>query len=241
MVINREQAVFRYKTIKGPLHKLPAILKLFLLLPAALICMSLPSIWLGAGIAVIIFIAFMCNFTLREQLTDLKPVFYYAALMYALSLIANIFDNWKNLSSLIEYNSLPTVFLPRPGFLRIALRLMLIVQLSALLFRTTSSMEIRDSLNMTERFIRLGFTRLPFAGKRISKQSGFVENISLFLCFIPEIFSIWFSFNLSWKARGGKQGLDKIKMSVFVLISLSFEKAALKAKAMEARRYYEYR
>ena len=233
--MSRANTVFRYKTVKGPLHKLPAMLKLFLLLPISVFCMSLPSLWLTAGMAIAVITAFLCHFTLREQLTDLKPAFYYASLMYALSVLSNVFENIQHFSFLIFHFSFLTVFIPRPDFLRITLRLTLIVQLSALLFRTTSSMEIREGLNAIERFIRLAFSRLPFLGKRISTQPRFAENISLFLCFIPEIFSIWTSINLAWKARGGKNGLLKIKMLVFVLISLSFEKAALKAKALEAR------
>ena len=235
MVIAGANSVFRYKTVKGPLHKLPAVLKLFLLLPVSVICMSLPSLYLVAGITASVITAFLCGFTLREQLTDLKPAFYYAALMYALSIFSNIFDNRKNISIIFLHFSFSDIFLPRSDFIHIALRLTLIVQLSALLFRTTSSMEIRESLNIIERFIRLALSRLPIIGKRIPAQTRFSENISLFLCFIPEIFSIWSSINIAWKARGGKNGLLKIKMSVFALISLSFEKAALKAKAYEVR------
>jgi biotin transport system permease protein/energy-coupling factor transport system permease protein len=108
------------------------------------------------------------------------------------------------------------IFIPQDEYIRIALRLVLIVQLSALLFRSTSSMEIREALR----------TLLP---KRIA------ENISLFICFIPEIFQTWTLINLAWKARGGKRGIAGIKTIVFILISVSMEKAALKAKALAAR------
>ena len=75
------QAVFRYKTVKGPLHKLPAIVKLFFLLPLSGFCISLSSVWLEAGIIILILTAFLCGFTLREQLTDLKPAVFYALIM----------------------------------------------------------------------------------------------------------------------------------------------------------------
>jgi biotin transport system permease protein/energy-coupling factor transport system permease protein len=101
------------------------------------------------------------------------------------------------------------VLIPRAGFLQTILRLLLIVQISALLFRTTSPLEIREVVRL--------------------------EIISLFICFIPEIFKTWTSINLAWKSRGGRQGLPKIKTLIFVLITLSFEKAAIKAKALQAR------
>jgi len=224
--------VFRYKTIKGPLHKLPAMLKLFLFLPLSLFCMSLPSIYLAMGIIAAVITASLCRFTLGEQLTDFKPAAFYASLMYGLSVFSTTFENWGSL----PFPALAaTVFLPRADFLHAALRLTLVVQLSALLFRTTSSVEIREALVSLERRIRLILKRLPLFGKAISTRPRFLQNISLFLSFIPEIFEAWSTFNLAWKARGGKQGIVKIKTLVFVLITLSFEKASLKSRALEAR------
>jgi biotin transport system permease protein/energy-coupling factor transport system permease protein len=206
------------------------MLKLFLLLPLSVFCMSLPSFWLGAGIITAILTAFLCGFTLREQLTDIKPAVFYAALMYGLSVFSNLF----------ERETLTALFIPRPDFLRISLRLALIVQLSALLFRTTSSVELRDGLCAIELFIRRVLSLLRGklrckTGEQIAQQSRLAQTISLFLSFIPEIFANWTSINLAWKARGGKQGLAKIKTLIFVLITLSFEKAAVKARALEAR------
>jgi len=231
-MVNAARTVFRYKTVKGPLHKLPAMLKLFLFLPLSLFCMSLPSIYLAIGIITAVITASLCKFTLREQLTDFKPAAFYASLMYGLSVFSVLFENWGSMP-------LPTLaaaaFLPRADFLHAALRLTLVVQLSALLFRTTSSIEIREALVNLERRIRLILKHLPLLGKTISTRPRFLQNISLFLSFIPEIFEAWSTFNLAWKARGGKQGTAKIKTLVFVLITLSFEKAALKSRALEAR------
>jgi len=197
-------AVFKYKTKKGLLHKVPAVIKLLLLLPLSFLCMYLPSLWLGVGILFCVLIAFICGLSPQDQITDFKPVFFYAILMYALSVFSNIIENFR-----LMPNQFFTVLIPHLEYLRIILRLAFIVQISALLFRTTSSMEIREVVRF--------------------------EVISLFLSFIPEIFKIWNSVNLAWKARGGKEGLSKIKSLMFILISLSFEKAALKARALEAR------
>jgi len=197
--------VFKYKTIKGILHEVPALIKLILLLPLSFVCMYLPPLWLVVGIVSAVFAAFICGLSLHDQLTDFKPVFFYAILMYALSVFSNLIDNFR----LMPVNQFLTVFIPNHEYLRITLRLALIVQISALFFRTTSSLEIREVIRL--------------------------EIISLFLCFIPEIFKIWTSINLAWKSRGGKEGFGKIKALLFILISLSFEKAAIKAKALEAR------
>ena len=194
--------------------------------------MSLSLLRLGAGMIATAVIAFLCRFTLREQLTDLKPAVFYAGVMYALSVFSTLLDN---LGSVPLADLAVLVFTPRQDFLRVSLSLALVVQLSALLFRTTSSVEIREGLGVIERFIRRVFSRLPFLGKRISVRPRFSQNIALFLSFIPEVFETWTGFNLAWKARGGRQGPAKIKTLCFVLISLSFERAALKARALEAR------
>jgi len=218
----KSQAIFNYKTNIGPLHKIPAVFKLLFLLFISVFCITLSSVWLAALIIAFIIIAFTGGITLSEQLTDFKPVFLYAVFMFILSIFSNITDFISN-SSNIENNqsslfivlcSLLTVLFPRPELLQIILRLVVIVQLSALVFRTTSSLEIREVIRL--------------------------DIFTLFICFIPEIFRIWSSVNLSWKARGGKHGLVKIKTLIFVLISLSFEKAAVKSKALESRKVLNY-
>ena len=214
--------VFKYKTVKGPLHKVPAALKLFLFLPISIFCMSLAPAYMAFGIASAAAAAFLCGFSFREQLADLKPAAFYAALMYALSVFSSLFSS-------LDVGAL----IPRADFLRAALRLVMIVQLSSLLFRTTSSMEIRDCLRLIELFIKRAFQ--PIFKKRASPRFGFAENISLFLSFIPEIFQTWTAINTAWKARAGKNGVSKIKTTLFILITLSFEKAAVKSKALAAR------
>jgi energy-coupling factor transporter transmembrane protein EcfT len=96
-------------------------------------------------------------------------------------------------------------------------------------------MELREGLTAIEIFLKRIFIRLPFIKNKISYRCYFAEYTCLFLGFIPEIFSNWFIINMAWKARGGKHGFRKIKTVVFVLISLSMEKASVKAKALAAR------
>jgi biotin transport system permease protein/energy-coupling factor transport system permease protein len=208
------------------------MLKLFLLLPLSVFCMSLPSLWLLAGIVLAVIIAFLCKFTLCEQLTDLKPAFYYSALMYALSLFSKLFENLAGVS--LSAFAI-AVLAPNPEFLQICLRLILIIQLSSLLFRSTSSMEIREGLISAEMFFRRAFSSFPIFRKHNSLQPRFSQNLSLFLGFIPEIFENWSAINMAWKARGGKNSFSKIKTVVFLLISFNMEKAAVKSRALAAR------
>jgi len=200
--------------------------------------MSLPYFWLAVGITTAFLAAFVIGFPFREQLTDLKPAVFYAAFMYLLSIFSNFFNFIDNgsYSLFTIFHNIHFLLIPNPEFIRITLRLTLIIQLSAFFFRTTSSLEIRESLFTAERLVRKPLSFLPFFGKRIPSESRFMHYISLFLMFIPEVFRTWTSINTAWKARAGKQGLSKIKTTVFILISLCMEKAALKARALEARR-----
>lgn len=223
-MVKAAQTIFKYKITKSPLHKLPAMLKLFIILPLSILCVTTPILQLTAGIFVLITAAFLCGFTLREQLTDLKPAAFYAVFMYALSALSTLMEN---LNSLPMRALITAVLIPHNDFIRISLRLVFIVQLSSLLFRTTTSMELRNGLHTIESFIRHIL--------KVSPKPRFSQTICLFLCFIPEIFQTWTNINIAWKARGGKQGLIKVKTLVFVLFSINFEKAALKAKALEAR------
>jgi biotin transport system permease protein/energy-coupling factor transport system permease protein len=214
--------------MKGSLHKISATMKLFLFLPLCVFCLSLNHIFLIAGIIALSTIAFLCRFTLRDQLADMKPAFFYFCLIYLLSVFTCFTEYWNKLPI---YELVPKILIPKTDFLQITFRLVVIIQLSAFLFRTTSSLEIRDSIRIIEKRI---FSLLPFIGKK-NHQYFLSESICLFICFIPEIFTTWSSVNLAWKARSGRQGIKKIKTTVFVLISLCMEKAALKAKALEAR------
>ena len=231
MAINRTQSVFKYITVKCPLHRIPALIKLLFFLPLCIFCLVLPPLYLLTGIAAAIILKFFFSFSVQDQLTDLRPAVLYAILMYSLSVLSSIIDNMGTFQ-LMEMVILSLI--PKSEFVRITLRLVLTVQFSALLFRTTSSLEIREALRTIEKRLLL---IIPFTGKKLSSKSRLADNVSMFLSFIPEIFISWSNINLAWKARNGKQGIRKIKTTVFVLITVSMEKAALKSKAIEARSY----
>ena len=71
------------------------------------------------------------------------------------------------------------------------LKLVCLMQISSLFFNTTSSLQLKKAL---EKFFPFKLAVL----------------FSLFLFFIPLLFSIWTKLDYSWKARGGKKSLLKI-------------------------------
>jgi biotin transport system permease protein/energy-coupling factor transport system permease protein len=193
--------------------------------------MSLPLPFMAAEVAALALFAFFCGFSPQEQWRDLQPACLYALLMYALSVFSALLEKYEAM----PFASLVFAALkPQCSFLLAVLRLVLIVQFSALLFRSTSTLEIREALAWLERGIRGGLSHIPLLHK-ISRKPHAAQSISLFASFIPELFETWAQIDLAWTARGGKAGIQKIKTLVFVLISLSFEKASRKAKALAAR------
>jgi len=71
------------------------------------------------------------------------------------------------------------------------LKLICLMQISSLFFNTTRSLQLKETLEKI----------LPFKLALL---------FSLFLFFIPILFSIWTKLDYSWKARGGKKSLLKI-------------------------------
>ena len=71
------------------------------------------------------------------------------------------------------------------------LKLVCLMQISSLFFNTTSSLQLKEALEKI----------LPFKVALL---------FSLFLFFIPTLFSIGTKLDHSWKARGGKKNLLKI-------------------------------
>ncbi|MCL2276335.1 MAG: hypothetical protein FWC21_00410 [Treponema sp.] len=213
-----EKAIFKYKTTKGPLHKIPAIIKLILLLPLSILCLYLQTIWLLTGIFIIIFAAFFCGLSVYDQLLDFKPAAFYVIILFAFSSLSNAIDYITLAPSHSSTETpipvlilaLSSIFVPDQDYIRLALRLILIIQISALVFRTTSSLEI--------------------------KYAARLDILTLFIGFIPDIFKIWSNINTAWKARNGKNNFWKIMNLAFILITICFENAAVKAKALEARR-----
>ena len=159
-------------------------------------------------------------------------------LMYALSIFSALFEKRDPLP---PGDLVLLLCTPRPDFLLLVMRLFLIVQLSALLFRTTTTLEIRNGLSLIEICIRRFLWLIFFRQNKDSKSGSpvikprFAQIIALFAGFIPELFETWNQIDTAWRARGGKNGLKKIRTLVYVLISLSMDKAARKARAIAAR------
>jgi biotin transport system permease protein/energy-coupling factor transport system permease protein len=219
--------IFRYKPGKSLVHKAPAWIKLVLLFPLSAVTLYIPLAVSGALVASMCVCAFLCGFSAREQHADLRAAWYYAVFLYVLAVLTNwtVAPSWT-----------PRLLVPGIDWLTGSVHLILMLQISGLLFRTTTSLALKDGIDAIERVLRGGFRRLPFAGKHISPDSRFAKNIALFIGFIPAVFGLWQKIERAWIVRSGGNGIKKIKVLAPSLISLSFYAAAAKARALAARK-----
>ena len=221
--------LFRYTTGQSRLHKLPAALKLITLPCAAFLCMKLPVTGLAAGILLLAISTRCAGWRFSEQINDIKPAAWYIIFMLSIMLV-------RIAAAILQTGSLPDITeLNIAEYLRITLRLILLIQVSALLFHTTSTIAIKESLAVAEQALRNKLLQHRMFAGRIPAQPRAAVYIALFISFIPEVFETWQQIERAWNARAGKNNGDKIKTLCFAVITLSMEKAARKARALTAR------
>jgi biotin transport system permease protein/energy-coupling factor transport system permease protein len=235
--MKERETVFRYKKGSSLCHRLPAPVKFVLMLCAALVVMFLPLYAVCAGIVLMAAFAFACGFTPKEQAADMKPALYYAAFLFMLSAAASLFSalnaNLARDPANIAGMAVPAA---KAGaeYVLYAARLALVMQLSALFFRTTTSIEIKKTLCAVEILVRSFIRRCPLA-KNISPDARWGKSAALMISFIPTLFELWEKLNRAYRARGGRGGLKKYRVLLVALIALSFHHASQKAQALAAR------
>ena len=180
--------LFSYRRGTSFLHRMSPLLKLFFLLGFTALIFFFPNYVLFYS-AFFIFFARFIGFSFLEQLRDLKPILPYCLLLVSLHVFSVLIKTETDIKDL--------VFL--------ILKLVCLMQISSLFFNTTSSLQLKETLEKI----------LPFKVAVL---------FSLFLFFIPILFSIWTKLDYSWKARGGKKGLLKIFKLFPIFISESLYK-----------------
>ncbi|MDR0526825.1 MAG: energy-coupling factor transporter transmembrane protein EcfT [Spirochaetaceae bacterium] len=189
----------QYKINARFLRSIPCFIKLIFLFASAVIFFKLSLTIIAALIIFFMALAFFCGWTPAEFFADIKAALYYAFILYAAQLILNL------------------NFIPERSFFLYTARLFLIMQCAALVFRTTSSIEIKETLSRLD-------------------PSGYVSvNLALTISFIPELFSLWEAICRAWKSRGCKKNIFAAKHLLFAFISISFYRASIKGRAMAAR------
>ena len=232
-----KNAAFSYKPGSSFLHKCPAWIKI-LLIPFV----SIAAFGFAPAFAICFFVlqmilAFSLKISLSEQLCDLKAILYYAAFLIFAKIAGRVgvglsggnFDfSWENLPKIVA-----AFFCAECETWFLLLKLFCVMQSASLVFKTSTSLEIREGLETIELFIR-GVLHLKSKGCN-SKNAPVAQAISIFICFIPQVSKNWQQAERAWKARGGKKSIKMLFVLLPVFFSVGMKQAYNSARAIAVR------
>ena len=195
------ESLFAYTKSDSPIHKIPAGLKLLVMI-AVPITLQLTSHYVCLSLMAVFFVLSILSKTGFKSLArDLRPIVFYSLFILVIDVLSYlIFDRNRDI---ITFSSLHLV-----------IKLVCAMEATSVFFRTTSIYETRDALQALERIVTFGHTRYAVS-----------STFTLFLSFLPQIFETWTSLELAYRARGGKDGIVKAVKLLPLLIAMSIKKA----------------
>ena len=212
------QTAFSYKQGNSFLHKCPALIKILFIPILSILIFKLSPVFALFLFVLQLILAFCLHFTIREQLSDLRAVLYYAIFL----IIAKIIGQIAAAKSLPQNFTSPQAFLQ--NFFQseletwlLLLRLLCVMQTASLLFKTSTTLQIRESLTALH---------LPLLS----------ELLSLFICFIPQVSKNWQQAERAWLARGGKKSPRMFLVLLPVFFSVGMKQAYNTAHALAIRK-----
>lgn len=230
------EAILSYNKRNSLIHRIPAIVKLIILFCIPLVLYFTPLFY-HLGLFAFAFILFLiAKLPIKSFFRDLKPIVYYCFFIFIIDVLTILLFDKTPMpieSGTIEAGLDESAVSPSMGFWTILLekgnfalmsRLLVSMAYTSIFFRTTSHLEMRQSLEKIESFITLGQSKLTFS-----------KSFALFLNFLPQLFAIWNSLDLAWRARKGKRTPRKIVVLLPTFITLSIKKANETLLAMKNR------
>ena len=223
MVSKAKYSAFQYKAGNSFLHKTPSWIKILIIPFLNILFFILPTPF---AISLIIFqtiLAFSLHFTIKEQLADLRAVIYYAILLLFVKIVTFIFSYIFGSATLPITKEVILTFLKgEKHTLFMLLKLFCVMQSASLVFKTSTSLEIRE-----------GVGKIEYA---ITKKNVVTDGIFLFISFIPAVSKIWKQSTRAWYARGGKHNVKMYLVLLPVLFSVGMKEAYNKARAVSIRK-----
>ena len=208
---------FSYKLGNSFLHRCPTLIKILFLPAVSIAVFMLP--WQVAVMVVGLqtIAGFLLHLTPREQLCDLQAVLYYAAFLIFAKLTGALFTHTLKPDFFTDF--VPTLLL--------LLKLLCVMQTASLVFKTSTSLQIRQALERMELAIRR-FFHMPL-------RTPAAQMLALFICFIPQVSKNWAQSKKAWLARGGKKGLRMLIVLLPVLFCVGMKQAYNSARAITIR------
>lgn len=211
-----ELNLFSFQPTKSPLTKINPGLKLLLLLVTVISLFYIDLIPTTILFFLLIFASIPLGFSLKSQCQDFKPIFFYILIYYLANIIINL-SQVKNFEL--------ALLIPSATIALSTLRLLVSLQLARFFYKTTTTTQLKFSLETMELQLRSLLQRLPIFGKKIQCQASFTFSLTMIISFIPRLMSLWNQLELSWKARGGAASLKMVYLLFPQLLVLAFTEA----------------
>jgi energy-coupling factor transporter transmembrane protein EcfT len=206
-----EITLFRYKKGSSLIHRANARAKLAaLLLLSFAAAFVIPVTRLELLCAVLLAVACFsraCGFGFIEQINEARPFAFYFAVLYVLQAVSAALGAR-------DVDGLLAALVPGEAFITALFRIAFAAQFSLLFYKTTTGAELREALSF---------------------MPGFSRVFSVFLSCVPDVLEAWNRAERAWKARHGKNGVQKIILLMPAFFSACFYAASQKARALAAR------
>ena len=232
------ETAFSYKQGSSFLHRCPAWIKIILIPVISVGIFYLPPYCAAIFIALQTLVSFLLHFTVREQARDLKAVFYYAVFLIFVKIVGNLLlavstGSLASFEVSVFPQALLDFFVSEKETWLLLLKLFCIIQTASSIFKTSTSLQIREGLEIMELAVRRALHLKPNVDGR--QNAPVAQTVSLFICFIPQISKNWQQAERTWKARGGKKSLRMFSVLLPVFFSVGMKQAYNTARAISVR------
>jgi len=217
-----QYSMFSYKQGKSVLHRCPSWIKILVLPVMSIAVFELPWFCTVALLVFQVIVAFCLRFTIREQLADLRAVLYYAVMLLIARLCMVFVQYVTEGGAVVDANMLTGT----SGIM--LLRLLCVMQSASIIFKTSTSLQLREGLGAIELAVRRVLHLRPV--------TPIADVVSLFVNFIPQVSKNWQQVKRAWKARGGKNSIRMYMVLLPVLFSVGMKQAYTTARAVSVRK-----
>ena len=182
------------------IHRCPAWIKILLVPLVSVVFFNTPPVVSAVMLALFFVTQIVLGFTRRQIFGSIQFVFYYAVVLV-------IFRGMEVVPML--------------------LRLLCMLELAAIVFKTSTSLELR-----------YGFEAIELAVRKVlhlKKKTPVADALALFTTFIPLVSQNWNQSKRAWKARGGINSISMYMVLLPVFFSVGMKQAYLTSRALSIR------
>lgn len=220
---------YAYRPGNTAIHRMNALIKLFILLAITLSSFFLGPWGLGLGAPIVLWGVLGARLAPRVLFSGSGPLLVTSFLIFLLKAFRwtpPYFDVEGALQGLIFIAGISVSFAG-----------------GALLFATTTSRDLRKTLMNLEKILLIPLvwvfskTSAPWAKRweQALNRPRLALSISLMLSFIPRIFEVWENTELAYRARLGKRGVRGSAALILLVTERLMEAAGETALALEGR------